>query len=139
VNVGTYDPGDHPGDGTAKIDVDPDLVRFADLNGDGRDDYLVVSSDSKVRAYLNFAGTDGHLRFVHHGIAFQEEPFNRANLRFADVIGDGRDDILRVSAEGAVHAFLNRGGGGNGSFEPRHDWAHASDYRKSFEGSHGRW
>ncbi|AQZ62544.1 unnamed protein product [[Actinomadura] parvosata subsp. kistnae] len=202
VDVGTYDPGDHPGDGTAKIDVDPDSVRFADLNGDGRDDYLVVSPDSKVRAYLNFAGTDGHLRFVHHGIAFQEESFNRANLRFADVTGDGRDDILRVSAEGAVHvyrnlwnpddsggnddrgpessprgpeswplwlnwaggtkgsslaavrfadgdgdgaadylqvsvegavhAFLNRGGGGNGSFEPRYDWAHASGYPREY-------
>ncbi|MFC5826177.1 GDSL-type esterase/lipase family protein [Nonomuraea insulae] len=195
VDLGVYTPADNPGDGGQKADVDPDAVRFADLNGDGRDDYLVVSDDSKVRAYLNFAATGDKLNFVYQGIVFDEEPFNRANLRFADVTGDKRDDILRVSAdgaahvylngwepgsnpgngnvgpsywklwlnwaggtkgssleavrfadgdgdnkadylqvsvEGAVHAFLNRGGGGNGSFEPRHDWAHASKYPRKY-------
>lgn len=53
-------------------------------------------------------------------------------VRFADLNGDGRDDILRVSADGAVHAFLNRGGGGNGSFEARYDWVHASDYPRKY-------
>ncbi|MFI7135382.1 FG-GAP-like repeat-containing protein [Nonomuraea sp. NPDC050153] len=186
VDVGTYAPAD---------DAQGEEVRFADLNGDGRDDYLVVGSDSKVRAYINFPGTGNRLRFVHWGIVFGEETFNRDNLRFADVTGDGRDDILRVSAEGAVHvyrnmwdpnsgqvgsepqppdwrlwldwaggtrgssleavrfadgdgdgqadylqvgldgavhAFLNRGGGGNGSFEARYDWAHASDYPRKY-------
>ncbi|GAA1004832.1 hypothetical protein Aple_079970 [Acrocarpospora pleiomorpha] len=186
VNVGTYKPGD---------DVQGDEVRFADLNGDGRDDYLVVSSDSKVRAYINFRGPDNKLEFAHWGTVFQEASFSRNNLRFADVTGDGRDDILRVSAEGAVHAyrnmwdptsqqvssqpqppdwqlwlnwaggtqgssleavrfadgdgdgpadylqvggdgsvhaFLNRGGGGNGSFEARHNWAYASNYPRQY-------
>ncbi|MEV0620600.1 GDSL-type esterase/lipase family protein [Nonomuraea sp. NPDC050404] len=195
VDLGVYDPGDNPGNGGQKIDVDPDTVRFADINGDGRDDYLVVSDDSKVRAYLNFAAPGDRLNFVYHGIVFDPEPFNRANLRFADVTGEGRDDILRVSAEGAahvyenrwdpaespgngnvgrafwklrldwaggtkgsslqavrfadgdgdgradylqvsvegaVHAFMNRGGGGNGSFERRYDWAHASNYPREY-------
>ncbi|MGV9386538.1 GDSL-type esterase/lipase family protein [Nonomuraea sp. NPDC003707] len=186
VDVGVYRPDD---------DVHGDEVRFADLNGDGRDDYLVVSSDSKVRAYINFPRSGNRLEFVHWGIVFGEESFSRNNLRFADVTGDGRDDILRVGAEGAVHvyqnmwdpnsppissetqppdwrlwlnwaggtrgssleavrfadgdgdgradylqvsvegavhAFLNRGGGGNGSFEARYDWAHASDYPRKY-------
>ncbi|MEV6983972.1 FG-GAP-like repeat-containing protein [Sphaerisporangium sp. NPDC051017] len=193
VNVGTYAPAKD--DLSKPIDVNGDEVRFADLNGDGRDDYLLVSSDSKVRAYINFPGPDNKLRFVHWGIVFSEESFSRNNLRFADVTGDGRDDILRVSAEGAVHvyqnmwdpnsgqlssepqppdwrlwlnwaggtrsssleavrfadgdgdgkadylqvgadgsvhAFLNRGGGGNGSFEARYNWAQASNYPRPY-------
>ncbi|MEV4021016.1 GDSL-type esterase/lipase family protein [Nonomuraea angiospora] len=186
VDVGVYHPGD---------DVHGDEVRFADLNGDGRDDYLVVSPDSEVRAYINFPGPGNQLKFVHWGIVFSEESFSRNNLRFADVTGDGRDDILRVGAEGAVHvyqnmwdpnsppisseaqppdwrlwlnwaggtrgssleavrfadgdgdgradylqvgvdgsvhAFLNRGGGGNGSFEARYNWARASNYPRPY-------
>ncbi|MGW3955242.1 FG-GAP-like repeat-containing protein [Streptomyces sp. NPDC004752] len=186
VDAGTYKPADG---------VQGDQVRFADLNGDGRDDYLVVSSDSEVRAYINYPGPDGKLKFVEWGVVFDEEPFSRNNLRFADVTGDGRDDILRVGAEGAVHvyrnqwdpaggqvsdqptppewplwlnwaggtrgssleavrfadgdgdgradylqvgldgavhAFLNRGGGGNGSFEARYNWANASNYPRPY-------
>ncbi|MFG1954029.1 FG-GAP-like repeat-containing protein [Micromonospora sp. NPDC048830] len=183
VDVGTYDPG------AGTVDVLGEEVRFADINGDGRDDYLAVSSDSKVRAFLNYPGSGNQLRFVHAGIVFSEASFNRNNLRFADVTGDKRDDILRVSAEGAVHAyvnlwtstdpvpqewrlwlnwaggpqgssleavrfadgdgdgradylqvsidgavhaFLNRGGGGNGSFEARYNWAYASNYPRKY-------
>ncbi|GAA3594499.1 hypothetical protein GCM10022419_092110 [Nonomuraea rosea] len=55
-----------------------------------------------------------------------------AAVRFADGDGEGAADYLQVSVEGAVHAFLNRGGGGNGSFEARYDWAHASDYPREY-------
>ncbi len=186
VDAGTYKPADG---------VHGDEVRFADLNGDGRDDYLVVDSSSKVRAYINFPGTGNTLRFVEWGTVFDEESFSRNNLRFADVTGDGRDDVLRVGAEGAVHvyrnlwdptsgqvsdqpnppdwslwlywaggtrgssleavrfadgdgdgradylqvgfdgsvhAFLNRGGGGNGSFEARYNWVNAANYPRPY-------
>ncbi|MFE7271329.1 FG-GAP-like repeat-containing protein [Streptomyces sp. NPDC057623] len=186
VDVGVYKPaGTVPGE----------QVRFADLDGDGRDDYLVVSPDSEIRAYLNRAGAGGALDFVSFGVVFREESFSRDNLRFADVTGDGRDDILRVGAEGAVHvyrnqwdptapdvsddpqagswplwlnwaggtrgsslaavrfadgdgdgqadylqvgaegdvhAFLNRGGGGNGSFKAVYHWANASRYPRKY-------
>ncbi|BCL13691.1 GDSL-type esterase/lipase family protein [Micromonospora sagamiensis] len=189
VDVGRYAPA-------AQLTVSGDEVRFADLNGDGRDDYLVVGSTSVVRAYLNVKGPGGRLAFVPWGIVFRDASFNRNNLRFADVTGDGRDDLLRVGAKGAVHAyrnmwdpaterqagkpqppawrlwlnwaggtrgssleavrfadgdgdgkadylqvsvdggavhaFLNRGGGGNGSFQARHDWAHESGYPRPY-------
>ncbi|MBE1592371.1 GDSL-type esterase/lipase family protein [Nonomuraea angiospora] len=193
VDVGTYAPA--ASDASTPIDVNGDEVRFADLNGDGRDDYLLAGSDSKVEAYINFPGSGDQLRFVRWGTVFDEESFSRDNLRFADVTGDRRDDILRVGAEGAVHvyqnmwdpnsppissesqppdwglwlnwaggtrgssleavrfadgdgdgradylqvgvdgsvhAFLNRGGGGNGSFEARYDWAHSSGYPRPY-------
>ncbi|MFF3328711.1 FG-GAP-like repeat-containing protein [Streptomyces sp. NPDC002888] len=186
VELGTYGPGGL---------VPGNQVRFADLDGDGRDDYLVVSSDSEIQAYLNKPGENGKLRFVPAGTVFDEESFSRDNLRFADLTGDGKDDILRVGAEGAVHvyrnewspsdpntgsgprpvswplwlnwaggtkgsslaavrfadvdadrradylqvgaegavhAFLNRGGGGNGSFEAHHLWARESNYPRKY-------
>ncbi|MFE0589319.1 FG-GAP-like repeat-containing protein [Micromonospora echinospora] len=188
VDVGRYAPA-------GQSAVHGDEVRFADLNGDGRDDYLVVGSTSEVRAYLNVRGSGDTLAFVPWGIVFRVDSFNRNNLRFADVTGDGRDDLLRVGAEGAVHvyrnmwdpaterqagepqppawqlwldwaggtrgssleavrfadadgdgradylqvsvegavhAFLNRGGGGNGGFQARHDWAHESGYPRPY-------
>ncbi|MEU3960937.1 FG-GAP-like repeat-containing protein [Streptomyces buecherae] len=112
VDAGTYQPG---------RDANADHVRFADLDGDGRDDFLVVSSDSVVGAYLNRRGADGKLTFQPWGVVFKQDSFGRDHLRFADITGDGRDDILRVSDEGAVHAYVNRGDTAGGpSDKPQH-------------------
>ncbi|MFC5823673.1 FG-GAP-like repeat-containing protein [Nonomuraea insulae] len=141
VDVGVYDPGAHPSDGGQKIDFHGEEVRFADLNGDGRDDILLVSAEGAVHVYRNLWNPDGG------GGNGNVEPecwplwLNWAGgtkgssleaVRFADGDGDGAADYLQVSVEGAVHAFLNRGAGGNGSFEPRYDWAHASGYPREY-------
>ncbi|GAA2196016.1 hypothetical protein GCM10009848_66140 [Micromonospora lupini] len=108
VDVGTYEPAVDPGLNGGILKMNADEVRFADLNGDGRDDFLAVGgSNSLTRAFLNLPGSDGRLRFVFWGIVFDDVSFSRDNLRFADVTGDGYDDILRVGATGAVHAYIN--------------------------------
>lgn len=53
-------------------------------------------------------------------------------VRFADGDGDGRADYLQVGGDGSVHAFLDRGEGGNSSFEARYDWARASNYPRQY-------
>ncbi|KUN91618.1 FG-GAP-like repeat-containing protein [Streptomyces caeruleatus] len=188
ADVGRYD-----------IKVDGE-VRFADIDGDGRDDYLQVSPNGAVRAWRNTGGgqssTPGkasRLNFELWGVVFAGDGFTSDHLRFADINGDGRDDILRVSDAGAahvyvnqggqdsdgkpaadawklrldwaggtrgsslqavrfadadgdgkadylqvgadgaaVHAFLNRGGGGEGSFEARYNWARESGYPRPY-------
>ncbi|WP_165984337.1 GDSL-type esterase/lipase family protein [Streptomyces sp. YIM 98790] len=97
--VGATDPG-VPGSGAG--------VRFADINGDGRDDLLDLGPDSSVVAYENQGVDKGRIRWSPRGlIAPGVSGATREQIRFADVDGDGRDDYLRVSEQGAVHAYLN--------------------------------
>ncbi|WP_433832346.1 FG-GAP-like repeat-containing protein [Actinoplanes sp. CA-015351] len=86
-----------------------DQVRFADLNGDGRDDYLVVGDQGDIRAWLN-TGTADAVSWAAQGEVARGSGA-RAQLRFADLNGDGRDDYLVVGDLGEVKAWLNVGTG----------------------------
>ncbi|MEV0026651.1 GDSL-type esterase/lipase family protein [Streptomyces atroolivaceus] len=86
-------------------------VEFADIDGDGRDDYLVVDRDTgAVKAWLNRGGdtttTSGWIERgqIASGVDGEGWPY------FADVDGDNRDDYLKLDSKGAVKAWLNRGG-----------------------------
>ncbi|WP_232295108.1 FG-GAP-like repeat-containing protein [Parafrankia sp. EUN1f] len=80
-------------------------LRFADLNGDGRDDYLLVSPEGRVRAWLNAYPSK---RWTELGeVAAGVTGGTREGLRFADIDGDGRDDYLMVDSQGQVRAWLN--------------------------------
>ncbi|WP_440106119.1 FG-GAP-like repeat-containing protein [Streptosporangium sp. H16] len=89
-------------------------VRFADVNGDGRDDYLVVGDQGQVSMWRN-AGTGGAVSWVAQGVVATGVGATRDQVRFADVDDDGRDDYLVVDDQGRVRAWLNQvtvGGGG---------------------------
>lgn len=129
ANVGPRGPGavaPDPGPGTwqdqgqiaSGVGADPlnTITRFADLDGDGRSDYLVINKQGAVDAWRNEGkladGTWGwfHLGVIATGIG---EPGD--SIRFADLNGDGRDDYLAVLPNGAVRMYLN-GGYVNGKF-----------------------
>ncbi|WFE36349.1 FG-GAP-like repeat-containing protein [Micromonospora sp. WMMD975] len=84
-------------------------VRFADLNGDGRDDYLLVGDQGQVRLWLNRRSGDGFGWQYRGEVAAGAGP--RTQVRFADLDGDGRDDYLVVGDQGQVQAWLNTGAG----------------------------
>jgi hypothetical protein len=86
-------------------------VMFADINGDGRDDYLWVSSDGDVTAYINDGEqAEGGWLWTSLGqIAGEGTGATRDTTRFADVDGDGRADYLVVGSEGSLNAWLNLG------------------------------
>jgi len=122
--------GQQPGLGTMTslgkiadgIGADPktSFLRFADLNGDGRADYLSINSNGSVSGYLNAGiGTNGGVVWLPTGVngliaGGIGEP--GANVRFADINGDGRADYLTINANGAVRAYLNAGLGADGSW-----------------------
>lgn len=123
ANIGPRDPGaiaPDPGPGAwqdqgqvaAGVGANPlsTITRFADLDGDGRSDYLVIDKQGVVDAWRNEGklpdGTWGwfHLGVIATGIG---EPGD--SIRFADLNGDGRDDYLAVLPDGAVRMYLNGG------------------------------
>lgn len=86
-------------------------IRFADLNGDGRADYLVVEEDGSVNAWLNVLdGSDiGNIVWVEQGQIAAGIGRTGAGVRFADLNGDGRAEYLYLDDLGAVTCYLNGG------------------------------
>ncbi|GAA4197815.1 FG-GAP-like repeat-containing protein [Microbispora amethystogenes] len=105
---GRPDPWDYQGQ-IASTDAPRQEVRFADLNGDGRDDYLLVKDNGRVQAWLNVREAD-RVGWNYLGdVASGSGP--RDQIRFADLNGDGRDDYLVVGDQGQVNAWFNTGTG----------------------------
>ncbi|MFC8662024.1 FG-GAP-like repeat-containing protein [Streptomyces sp. NPDC057199] len=94
-----------------------DAVRFADVNGDGRDDYLIVGPKGSITAYFNNPKLDASVEPTfekHENFAGGVAGGSRDHLRLADVNGDSKADYLIVGNTGAVHAYINKGGGTGG-------------------------
>ncbi|QNP68820.1 VCBS repeat-containing protein [Streptomyces roseirectus] len=87
----------------------PDGLRFADVDNDGKADYLMVGADGSVHAYLNKGGKDAGGFEGHHHFA-NASNYAREYVQFKDISGDGKADYLVVYDQGAVRAWLNRGG-----------------------------
>ncbi|WP_158088637.1 FG-GAP-like repeat-containing protein [Thermoactinospora rubra] len=86
---------------------DPARVRFADIDGDGRDEILSIAANGDVTAYRNQGWAaakvyDGpNSKLVAQGFSTPQ------HVKFADIDGDGRDEILTVN--GDVVAYRNLG------------------------------
>ncbi|NAS25745.1 hypothetical protein GT755_29200 [Herbidospora sp. NEAU-GS84] len=85
-----------------------DWVRFADMDGDDRDDYLIVQDLGQVRGWLN--GGDGR-SWTWRGELNAGYGYPRDWVRFADMDGDNRDDYVILQDLGQVRAWLNNGVG----------------------------
>ncbi|GAB2854348.1 hypothetical protein GCM10022221_62290 [Actinocorallia aurea] len=100
----------------------PDRVRFADLDGDGDDDYLVVKDNGAIDGYLNnggdLTGTGGITPgWTPVGQIAQGTGAPAAQIFFADLDGDGDDDYLVSTGTMPIQAWRNDGGdtpAGNG-------------------------
>lgn len=68
-------------------------VRFADLTGNKRADQLCIKPNGHVSAHLQ--SNDGRSWENASQIKFAEGK-DRANLRWADVDGDGKDDMIWI-------------------------------------------
>ncbi|WP_369142597.1 FG-GAP-like repeat-containing protein [Streptomyces sp. R44] len=91
-------------------------VRFADFDGDGRADYLVIADSGAVSVWLNRGG-DGHGGWQELGQIATGATNDRSRVKIADFDGDGKADYIRVADSGAVSVWLNRGGDGHGGWQ----------------------
>ncbi|ETS78505.1 hypothetical protein PFICI_10567 [Pestalotiopsis fici W106-1] len=83
-------------------------VRFGDISGNGRGDYLCIEKDGRVSGFVHNSDDSwenvGQIKFA--------DGMDRANLRWSDVNGDGADDMVwidKFTGDGTV--FYNRGRG----------------------------
>ncbi|MCB5164522.1 FG-GAP-like repeat-containing protein [Streptomyces bambusae] len=92
-----------------------DRLRWADWDGDGRADRIVVADSGAVRVLLNRGG-DGRGGWEDLGQTATGLTADRKRVRFADWDGDGRADYIWLSETGSVSVYLNRGGDGHGGW-----------------------
>jgi hypothetical protein len=97
VALGTNNPIDH--------------VDFADVNGDRRDDYLVLADDGSVHAWLNRGGDlPGGNGWQDIGVIATGVGQPRQRVRLANLNCDDAVDYLVVGdSDGAVNAWSNSG------------------------------
>jgi hypothetical protein len=90
-------------------------IHIADIDGDGRADFCLVSDVARCSrnagqgdsyTWQGFSKIDG-LR----GVVFDKA---QGGVRFGDINGDYRSDILRVGSNGNVETIINRRGRGSG-------------------------
>ena len=85
-------------------------VHLADLNGDGRDDYLSVLDNGAVEAMVNGNGAPNAWVWWDYGRIAGGVGAPGRNVEFADINGDGRDDYLAVDDFGRTELWINGGG-----------------------------
>ncbi|WP_155355878.1 FG-GAP-like repeat-containing protein [Acrocarpospora macrocephala] len=101
------------------VGATPQEVRFTDLDGDSRDDYLVVNAQGKVRAWLNTFGQSGGEPWLVQGEIASGAGVSRENVEFADVDGDGNADYLTINAAGQVWAWMGERFAGPERWDPQ--------------------
>ena len=104
-------------------------VHFADLNGDGRAEYLWVDADGAVTAFLNLGPPNGEeslqgaqVGWLPQGVIASGVGATRGQVQFADLNGDGRAEYLFVYPNGSVAAWLNLGGPNDGPNAAQVGW-----------------
>ncbi|OTA98047.1 carbohydrate esterase family 3 protein [Hypoxylon sp. CI-4A] len=77
-------------------------IRWGDISGIGRDDYVCIEPDGRMSGYVH--ETDGS--WTYNEQFFGSKGYDRANFRIGDVNGDGKDDIIwteKFSGDGYVY------------------------------------
>ncbi|KAI3557278.1 hypothetical protein CABS03_11863 [Colletotrichum abscissum] len=84
-------------------------LRFPDINGDGRADYVYIGAAGSLSHWMNTGTAGGQdVVFYFQGGIATGGTSDISNLVFADVDGDGRDDYLIRDAQAGLTGFLNQ-------------------------------
>ncbi|KAF7562544.1 hypothetical protein G7046_g1583 [Stylonectria norvegica] len=86
-------------------------VLFADLNGDGKDDFIYVNENGDVDAWINKGSSDDGWSWKSIGQIASGVGATDENVQLPDIDGDGRADFAIVGDSGAVTGWLNVGTG----------------------------
>jgi len=88
---------------------------MADIDGDGRDDYLHVSENGEVYMYWNIGKAPdsgpnaGKVQWKPIGVIATGGGAKGYQVRFADIDGDGRAEFIWVKDSGSATVWWNKG------------------------------
>ncbi|KAJ6585880.1 hypothetical protein B0H19DRAFT_1110925 [Mycena capillaripes] len=127
-NQATHDFPLPPSGQCTDLNDNSTAVRFADLNGDGRAEYLWLDGQGATTAFLNLGssqtGTNaGQVQWLPSGVIATGVGASRRQVQFADLNGDGRAEYLFVHDDGSVDAWLNLGGPDDGPNAAKVVWS----------------
>ncbi|KAE8155227.1 hypothetical protein BDV25DRAFT_146356 [Aspergillus avenaceus] len=102
-------------------------VRLGDIDGDGRIDYCLVHNNGDIQCWRNGGQGDAPTSkykgyWQDLGIVFTGNMGNNTDVRFVDINGDFRSDLLLLDDQGKVTTYINNRGTGK-SLVP--DWRSA--------------
>jgi lysophospholipase L1-like esterase len=103
--IGWLRVNDAPPDFTAAAPASQ--IEFADVDGDRRDDILIVGGNGSAEAWLNKPGGAGWNWQRFDLIASGLRGVPGKDVQFADINGDRKADYLRVGHTGITHAWIN--------------------------------
>jgi len=89
---------------------------MADLNNDGRADYIWLDKSGKATAFLNHQSQFPNLvpLWIPIGVLAGGVGQPRENIRFGDINSDGKADYIYINRKtGAMTAWLNAASGGS--------------------------
>ncbi|MFF4078321.1 protein kinase [Streptomyces sp. NPDC001777] len=90
------------------VRTEPEEILYADIDGDRRDDRILITAEGGARAWINVGGKGAGGEFREIGRIAKNSGVPPQEVRFADVDGDGRADFLRIERNGVIHAWLNK-------------------------------
>ncbi|WP_406188136.1 FG-GAP-like repeat-containing protein [Streptomyces anulatus] len=101
---------DVPWPDTAGIVPDLKEIQFADVDGDGRVDYLRIEPSSKVTVWYNetVKGKDGPAQVGWSSPEMLSTHVFDREIRYADLDGNGRADPILITPKGGARAWLTR-------------------------------
>ncbi|MCJ1282316.1 hypothetical protein MMC26_001639 [Xylographa opegraphella] len=104
-------------------------VHFADLDGDGRAEYLWVGPNGEVYAFYNQGPPQGQESLQRATIGWWDlgqiasgVGAHREEVRFADLNGDGRAEYIWLQPNGSASVWLNQGQLSNGQTPANVGW-----------------
>ncbi|MEV7524009.1 FG-GAP-like repeat-containing protein [Streptomyces sp. NPDC091371] len=97
------------------LTTDRSRVRFADWDGDGKTDYILLNTNGSIVVYLNRGGDAGG-GWAYAGQVGTGVTSTQDKVRWADYDGDGKTDYTTFGDNGAVTVYLNRGGDTGGGW-----------------------
>ncbi|MDT7788345.1 MAG: hypothetical protein QOF58_6764 [Pseudonocardiales bacterium] len=97
--------------------ADQNRVRFGDLNGDGRDDLIRVNDNGSLTAWQNNNVFNGS--WSSPAVIGNVGTAEALRVRFADLNADGKDDLIRINADGSLTAWQNNNALGGSWFSEK--------------------